>query len=183
MSSFSNSGAVGALKSGNVIILITLFLHGMYFIEIFPECISPDCNATHEMGFYESIVECNQWLSIHNFVCSEKDSHPLKTVLQTWFTCGIQLWWRMMAQWLGCRTRNHGVASSSPVSAVSSLWIWFTQSIIEYLTWCAVYIVCMELVLCAKNGCMWCMLPGSWGVYWYATGRSQGNNVQCLEQD
>ena len=25
----------------------------------------------------------------------------------------------MMAQWLGCRTRNHGVVSSSPVSAVS----------------------------------------------------------------
>ena len=29
----------------------------------------------------------------------------------------------MMAQWLGCRTRNHKVASSSPVTAVSSLGI------------------------------------------------------------
>ena len=29
----------------------------------------------------------------------------------------------MMAQWLGCRTRNHKVASSSPVTAMSSLGI------------------------------------------------------------
>ena len=26
------------------------------------------------MGFYESIVECNQCLSLHNLACSEKDS-------------------------------------------------------------------------------------------------------------
>ena len=33
----------------------------------------------------------------------------------------------MMAQWLGCRTRNHKVASLSPVTAVSSVGDWFTQ--------------------------------------------------------
>ena len=40
----------------------------------------------------------------------------------------------VMAQWLGCRTRNHKVASSSPATAVSSFGDWFTQPYIEYLT-------------------------------------------------
>ena len=33
----------------------------------------------------------------------------------------------VMAQWLGCRTSNHKVASSSPVTAMSSFGDWFTQ--------------------------------------------------------
>ena len=33
----------------------------------------------------------------------------------------------VMAQWLGCRTRNHKVASSSPATAMSSFGDWFTQ--------------------------------------------------------
>ena len=33
----------------------------------------------------------------------------------------------VMAQWLGCRTRNHKVASLSPVTAMSSFGDWFTQ--------------------------------------------------------
>ena len=33
----------------------------------------------------------------------------------------------VMAQWLGCSTRNHKVASSSPVTAMSSFGDWFTQ--------------------------------------------------------
>ena len=33
----------------------------------------------------------------------------------------------VMAQWLGCRTRNHKVASSSPAIAMSSFGDWFTQ--------------------------------------------------------
>ena len=33
----------------------------------------------------------------------------------------------VMAQWLGCRTRNHKVASSSSAAAMSSFGDWFTQ--------------------------------------------------------
>ena len=59
----------------------------------------------------------------------------------------------MMAQWLGFRT----VAISSPVSAVSSLGIGSLSHnwVPDITRW-----LCMELVLCAKYGCMWCMLPG-----------------------
>ena len=40
---------------------------------------------------------------------------------------GCVLYPAVMAQWLGCRTRNHKVASSSPVTAMSSFGDWFTQ--------------------------------------------------------
>ena len=39
--------------------------------------------------------------------------------------CGFDFY--VMAQWLGCRTRNHKVASSSPVTAMSSFGDWFTH--------------------------------------------------------
>ena len=39
----------------------------------------------------------------------------------------VSVYVAVMAQWLGCRTRNHKVASSSPVTAMSSFGDWFTQ--------------------------------------------------------
>ena len=48
-------------------------------------------------------------------------------VCQPWCACSLHKCPAVMAQWLGCRTRNHKVASSSPATAMSSFGDWFTQ--------------------------------------------------------
>ena len=58
----------------------------------------------------------------------------------------------VIAQWLGCRTRNHKVASSSPVTAVSSLGLGSLNHnwVPDMTDW-----LCKQLRLGAKYGCMY----------------------------